>query len=147
MALVWTLSGCSMLKAGTSGSSRAVETNRARGAEETTTNENLPYFHKVRWEGETLSLIAKWYTGDWRNWQALAKVNPWVEPNNIYAGVKVKIPRQLLKNQKAMPRDFVLFSTTKGKDDSQQIQENQSETLQSPGGEKARGSYMEFVVP
>jgi hypothetical protein len=74
-------------------------------------------------------------------------VNPWVEPNKIYAGIKVKIPRQLLKNQKAMPRDFVLSSTRKGKDDSQQIQKNQSETLRSPGEEKTRGSYMEFVVP
>jgi hypothetical protein len=125
-----------------------VETNRPRAAEKTTAaNENVPYFHKVRWEGETLSLTAKWYTGDWRNWQVLAKVNPWVDPDKIYAGVKVKIPCQLLKNRKAMPRDFVLSSTTKGKDTSQQIQENHRETLQSPGGETARGSYMEFVVP
>jgi len=148
IAFICVFSGCSMLKARTSGSGHAMETNQATAAENNSTaNENLPYFHQVRWEGETLSLIAKWYTGDWRNWQALAEVNPWVEPNKMYTGVKVKIPRQLLKKQEPMPQDFVLSSDSEGRDGPQSIQENHGETLDSAAGAKAKGSYMEFVVP
>ena len=91
-------------------------------------------------------MIAKWYTGDWRNWKALAEVNPWLEPDNMFTGLKVKIPRQLLKNQKDMPREFVLSSASQEKARSQTKQVKQNEP---PGSSaeavEAKDSY--FVVP
>jgi len=126
-----------------------METKRLPAVEETTkSNQDLPFFHQVRWEGETLSLIAKWYTGDWRNWQALAKVNPWVEPNNMFTGMKVKIPRQLLKNQKAMPREFVLSSASQNKAGAQTKEVSQQEApAPSVAGEETKGTSIQFVVP
>ena len=146
-AFLWACSGCAMVKKSPQKADQSMETKKATAVVVTTdSNEDLPFFHQVRWEGETLSLIAKWYTGDWRNWKALAEVNPWVEPNNMFTGLKVKIPRQLLKNQKDMPREFVLSSASQEKARSQTKQVKQNEP---PGSSaeavEAKDSY--FVVP
>jgi len=138
-----------MLKKSPQAADKSMETKKVTAAGETTnSNEDLPFFHQVRWQGETLSLIAKWYTGDWRNWKALSEVNPWVEPNNMFAGLKVKIPRQLLKNQKQMPREFVLSSASQNKASTQTEEVGQKEAPGSSAeGGEAKGSYMQFVVP
>jgi len=146
-AFLWACSGCAMVKKSPQKADQSMETKKVTAVMVTTdSNEDLPFFHQVRWEGETLSLIAKWYTGDWRNWKALAEVNPWVEPNNMFTGLKVKIPRQLLKNQKDMPREFVLSSASQEKARSQTKQVKRNEP---PGSSaeavEAKNSY--FVVP
>jgi len=63
--------------------------------------------HGVRWEGEALSLIAEWYTGSWRNWEAIARVNPGLDPNRIRIGDRILIPEGLLKKREPMPPDFL----------------------------------------
>ena len=148
-ALFWACSGCTMVKKSPQKADQSRETKKVTAVTVTTdSNEDLPFFHQVRWEGETLSLIAKWYTGDWKNWKALAEVNPWVEPNNMFTGLKVKIPRQLLKNQKEMPREFVLSSSSQNKSRSQASEVAQKEAPgSSAGGRGAQGSAMQFVVP
>jgi hypothetical protein len=67
-----------------------------------------PYEHTVRWTGETLSLIAQWYTGSWRNWKALADANPNLNPDRIAIGDVILIPTDLLKTQQPLPHDFVM---------------------------------------
>ncbi len=64
------------------------------------------YVHKVKWAGESLSIIAAWYTGSLQNWKALAKVNPKVNPSRIYIGQKIRIPGELLKTREPMPQSF-----------------------------------------
>lgn len=68
---------------------------------------STPCVHTVRWSGETLSVIAKWYTGKFENWRALVKVNPKLNPNRIFIGSKILIPEDLLKNREPMPQDFL----------------------------------------
>jgi hypothetical protein len=68
------------------------------------------YYHKVKYPGETLSIIAKWYTGEVENWRALTKANPKLKPNRITVGDKIRIPNKLLHTQKPMPRSFVVGS-------------------------------------
>ncbi|MBW1981525.1 MAG: LysM peptidoglycan-binding domain-containing protein [Deltaproteobacteria bacterium] len=65
------------------------------------------FIHTVRWPGESLSLIAKWYTGDGANWRVLAKVNSRLNPNLIRIGDKIYIPDDLLKTKESLPRDFL----------------------------------------
>jgi hypothetical protein len=65
------------------------------------------YEHKVKWTGESLSIIAKWYTSSFENWKMLAKINPGMDPNRIQIGEKVRIPEDLIKTQKPMPESFV----------------------------------------
>jgi hypothetical protein len=149
-AFIWACSGgCAMLQKSPQKAEQSRETKKvAPVMVASNSNQNLPFFHQIRWEGETLSMIAKWYTGDWRNWKALAKVNPWLEPNNLFTGLKVKIPRQLLKNEKDMPREFVLSSSSKNKAGSQTSEVSQNEVPgSSVGGGVAKGANIQFVGP
>ena len=65
------------------------------------------YIHSVKWSGETVSIIAAWYTGEMENWKILAEANPEVNPNRIYNGVTIRIPQNLLKTREPMPREFL----------------------------------------
>ena len=71
--------------------------------------------HRVRWPGETLSIIAQWYTGSWKNWKALSNANPTLDPNRIVIGVNIFIPENLLKSRKPMPLS-ILSSPVRKKD-------------------------------
>lgn len=71
------------------------------------------YSHKVRWPKETLSHIARWYTGTIKNWKAIAKVNPDLNPKKIKIGDTIYIPEDLLTLRKPMPRSFVGASVQK----------------------------------
>jgi hypothetical protein len=74
------------------------------------------YFeHTVRYSGETLSLIAKWYTGEAKNWPILADRNPDVSPNNLRIGALILIPRDMVVNTEPMPRSYISSSPSKGK--------------------------------
>ena len=66
-----------------------------------------PYTHEVRWPGETLSHIARWYTSSDSNWEKIAEANPGLKPRRIQIGDKIFIPEELLKVRKPMPRDYV----------------------------------------
>jgi hypothetical protein len=76
---------------------------------------STPCVHKVRWPGETLSVIAKWYTGDFDNWKALTKANPKLNPNRMFIGTKILIPEDLVKNREPMPQEFLGKFASKGK--------------------------------
>lgn len=66
------------------------------------------YFeHKVLWPGETISVIAKWYTGSVKNWKALANANPKLNPKQITIGDSIFIPETLLTSRKPMPLSFL----------------------------------------
>jgi hypothetical protein len=65
------------------------------------------YVHTVRYSGETISIIAAWYTGNGENWKALARANPQIDPKLIFEGNEILIPETLLKTREAMPQKFV----------------------------------------
>jgi len=65
------------------------------------------YVHKVRWTEETLSHIAKWYTGSMKNWKTIAKANPGLDPTKIDVGDTISIPEELLTSRNPMPHSFV----------------------------------------
>lgn len=63
--------------------------------------------HKVRYPGESVSIIAGWYTGEIDNWKVLAEVNPNINPNVINEGTRINIPEYMLKTREPMPREYV----------------------------------------
>ena len=69
--------------------------------------------HRVRWPGETVSIIAQWYTGSWKNWKALSNANPTLDPNRIVIGVNIFIPEDLLKSRNPMPISILSSSIRK----------------------------------
>jgi hypothetical protein len=82
-------------------------------------NKNLPtedfaakhrieyYEHRVKWSGETLALIAKWYTGHYRNWRAIARANPGLNPHRIAVGDVIRVPPEIMKTQNPLPQKAV----------------------------------------
>lgn len=65
------------------------------------------YIHRVRWKGETLSIISKWYTGSGKNWKALSNANPKLNPNLMNINDNILIPNDLIKSRKPMPLSFL----------------------------------------
>jgi len=80
--------------------------------------EKKSYFtHTVKFAGETISIIAGWYTGNIENWRALAEANPNIDPQRIFGGNRILIPEDLLKTREPMPKEFVdgFYKPKKGK--------------------------------
>ena len=67
-------------------------------------HQNNFYQHTVRWPGESLSLIAKWYTGSYKNWKKLARANPRLNPNVIKTGQVISIPAAMLRTREPLPQ-------------------------------------------
>lgn len=66
------------------------------------------YFtHVVKWPGESISIVAGWYTGDVQNWKAIADVNPDINPNRMHEGLKIRIPENMMKTKTAMTKEYV----------------------------------------
>ena len=65
------------------------------------------YVHTVRVPSESISIIARWYTGNQKNWVVLAKCNPAIKPNRIFLGNKIKIPRSMVTRSTPLPPEFV----------------------------------------
>ncbi len=65
------------------------------------------FLHTVKWSGETLSIIALWYTGDPKNWKTIAQANPDLNPNRIFGGLEILIPEKLMKKSDPLPKAFV----------------------------------------
>ena len=137
LAILLIFSGCAQMKTFFKSDSNSAEVKPA--------GKNVSYYeHKVRWERETLSLIAKWYTGSQKNWKALAKDNPWLEPDELSVGHKIFIPRNLLKTQKPMPRDFVYASKSKP-----EVRKTKAKQAEKGGGDltESKTDELEFVIP
>ena len=65
--------------------------------------------HKVL-AGETLATIAKWYNGKPTAWKEIASHNPGVQPFQLKAGQRIKVPKSLAVAHQEQPD----FSTAAG---------------------------------
>ncbi|MFN8391670.1 MAG: LysM domain-containing protein [Bdellovibrionota bacterium] len=64
--------------------------------------------HRVKYQGETLGIIADWYTGSDGNWRQLAARNPNINPLSMQVGQRIVIPGELVRRRSDLPREFVL---------------------------------------
>jgi hypothetical protein len=70
--------------------------------------EGTTYFvHTVRYQGETVSIIAAWYLGDKMRFDVLAAANPEINPALVRVGMRIKIPENAAKTREPMPKEFV----------------------------------------
>ena len=65
------------------------------------------YIHTVKWSGESLSIIAGWYTGDIKNWKILAEANPDMDPKVVVVGQKIRIPENVMTIRSPMTKAHV----------------------------------------
>ena len=73
----------------------------------TTTSEPEFFYHTVKYRGETLGLIARWYTGNTANWQLILKENPGMRPERINLGDVIRIPSRLVTEKSPLPERVV----------------------------------------
>jgi len=141
LAILLMFSGCAQMKTFFKSDSKSA---KVKSAGKSTSKNTSYYEHKVRWERETLSLIAKWYTGSQKNWKVLAKDNPWLEPNDLSIGHKIFIPRNLLKTKKPMPRDFVFASKS-----NDEVRKTKATQGGQAGGDltEAKEIELQYVIP
>ncbi len=64
---------------------------------------NGDYRHRVTFRGETLKLLAEWYTEDAKNAAALAKASQRALTAPLRVGDEITIPRRLMRNVQALP--------------------------------------------
>lgn len=65
------------------------------------------HYHTVKYPGETLGSIAKWYTDDTSNWELILDANPGLDPRRIRLGDEIAIPEELVRRREEMPRPSV----------------------------------------
>jgi len=63
--------------------------------------------HVVTYRGETLGLIAYWYTGQTTNWQLIVDVNPGLRPEAMRIGDVIVIPGELITKRERLPENVV----------------------------------------
>jgi len=82
--------------------------NKDLPTEEFATKHRITNFeHQVKWSGETLALIAKWYTGHYGNWKTIARANPGLNPHRIAVGDVICVPPEMMKTRKPLPQKVV----------------------------------------
>jgi len=64
------------------------------------------YLHEVRWSEETLSVIARWYTGKESNARILARVTPNLRKQDLRKGDVVFIPQELTQRTDPLTRSY-----------------------------------------
>jgi len=64
------------------------------------------YLHKVRWPEESLSVIARWYTGNEGNARILAKITPNLRTDDLRKGDVVFIPQELSRRTDSLTRSY-----------------------------------------
>ncbi len=63
--------------------------------------------HMVKYPGETLRIIASWYTGNADNAGRIARINGIENPDMLYLGQEIRLPEYLLKRRNAFPEEEV----------------------------------------
>ena len=63
--------------------------------------------HTIRFSGETLGVIAAWYTGKASNWELLRDANPGVNPKKMRPGQLIRIPEGIATRHEPFGKEFV----------------------------------------
>ncbi len=92
--LVFIYSGCNMI-------------GMKKKGKEPAAPQRIQFVHTVKYPGETLSIISKWYTGDVNNWKTLADANTHIDYNKMVTGNNVFIPENLLKTREPLTKEFI----------------------------------------
>ena len=63
--------------------------------------------HTVKYPGETLSIIAGWYTGRTDNWRRIVDANPGLKPEKIRLGQLIMVPMEIVVQEQPLTADAV----------------------------------------
>ncbi|RMD86925.1 MAG: hypothetical protein D6808_02375 [Candidatus Dadabacteria bacterium] len=83
---------------------KSLQTKSVETAEQTPKGDIV---HYVTYNGETLIMISRWYTHDWRNVGKLARINKLKHPNLLEIGDMIIIPSYLVKSTVRLTKEAV----------------------------------------
>lgn len=83
----------------------SIQSASAQGAAETTPKGDV--VHYVTYSGETLALIARWYTYDHLNASRLARINQIPDPNVLEIGDQIIVPSYMVKNKVRLSEESI----------------------------------------
>lgn len=63
--------------------------------------------HEVKYPGETLGIIAQWYTGNDANWKTILSYNGHIKTRRMKIGDNVRIPEAMLVKTSRLPQSFI----------------------------------------
>jgi hypothetical protein len=87
------------------GSPALTAMQHAAGGHPAETAPNGDVVHHVTYPGETLSVIARWYTDDRGNAGRLARINRISNPNSLQLGDTVVVPSYMVKNKNRLSEE------------------------------------------
>jgi hypothetical protein len=71
------------------------------------TQQPVYFNHTVKYAGETLAMIAGWYTGNSKNWEIILQHNPGLDVKRIRIGDVILIPQELVVKSDPLPEKLV----------------------------------------
>ena len=103
--------------------------------------------HVVKYSGETLGLIADWYTGKVTNWSAIAKYNGNLKPERIHIGQVIRIPRNMVVKDSPLPREEVSRALARGRKAAEENALQQGTMMPGDPGAVQTGTAADLQIP
>ncbi|MCB0330612.1 MAG: hypothetical protein KDD70_13135 [Bdellovibrionales bacterium] len=90
--------------------------------------------HTVSHPGESISMIAAWYTGNENNWQPILDLNGNLKEGTLYPGYTVRIPAHLVVNEAPLEKSFAenFLAVAKQRKADESARTDQPETKVTP---------------
>jgi len=93
----------------------------------------LPYLeHSVKYAGETLGLISKWYTGSEKNWERILHENPGLDVYRLKKGMLIFIPSQMVIREDPLPASAVRYVPVKKKEEVNPVVTTETPSPENP---------------
>ena len=103
-----------------------------------------PFIHTVKYPGETLPVISRWYTGNVNNWEALADANPNIDYENMAPGTRIFIPENLLKTTEPLTQAFIDSVNQKSKP---VVKEEKKKPVSQPRPQPKKDEDFDLIGP
>lgn len=88
--------------------------------------------HTIRYSGETLALIAQWYTGSAANWTKIIEFNENISPTALRLGQVISIPMELVIKSDPFPESFVRPTSQPAKQENKKKEAGKEEMDAKP---------------
>ena len=112
VCLILCVSGCFSNQTNSRENNRSVEARSEVGVSNVDPFARTPVEYVLTKRGETLSQIARNFTGSGNNWAKIARYNKHLNPHRLKLGQKVFIPGHLLEDKRIAPSSTEPTTTT-----------------------------------
>ncbi len=105
----------------------------------------LPFRHTVKYRGESIGILAEWYTGSVENWSRIAEINKNINPNKIELGDVILIPKGLVVRSIPLTEEFCRLKNTAPQIEPDTVEEELKKQFKSPVTTKRKKETDELI--